>query len=60
MRGENPPNSHELAKLECKLKFLYFLRDLGLRTAIPASTEAFIEYMEKISELLVIEATDVS
>jgi len=60
MRGENPPNSHELAKLECKLKFLYFLRDLGIKTAIPASVAAFVEYMEKVSELSVLEVTDVS
>ena len=43
--------SHEITKLECKVKLLYFLRDIGVKAAKEASIEAFIQYMDTISEM---------
>jgi len=53
MRSENPIHSNELTRLECKLKFFYFLRDLDIKAAIPAAAETFLEYMEKLSEIAI-------
>ena len=42
-----------LRKLESRLKLFYFLRDLGIESAGPTSIQAFLEYMEAVSEVAI-------
>lgn len=49
-KRENYP-LHEIAKVEQKLKLLYFLRDLGITQAEKAKEDAFKIYMYIVGEM---------
>lgn len=51
-RREIPP-LHEVAKLEYKYKFLYFLRDIGIKTANEPAVSVWKEYMYIQGELTI-------
>lgn len=51
-RREIPP-LHEVAKLEYKYKFLYFLRDLGIKSAKGPAVEVWKYYTYIQAELTV-------
>lgn len=45
MNKLNHQSSHEIAKLESKYKFLYFLCDIGIKSAGSPATEAWVDYV---------------
>lgn len=53
VKRELSPFLHEIAILELRYRFMFFLKDLGIKSATPASDEAWQAYMMTISELTV-------
>jgi hypothetical protein len=51
-RREIPP-LHEIAKLELQFRLLFFLRDLGIKSAHTPAKEVWEVYMNVLSELTV-------
>jgi len=51
-RREIPP-LHEIAKLELKFKLLFFLRDLGIKSADAPAVKVWEAYMHILSKLTV-------
>lgn len=47
---------HEIAKLEVTYKFLYMLRDLGIKNANLEAEEVWTAYMFLISQVMVGES----
>lgn len=52
-KREIHPYLHEVSKLELRYRFLFFLRDLNIRSATLQSEIAWKHYMDVISELTV-------
>jgi hypothetical protein len=50
MKGAIPPNSHELAKLESRIKLIYFLRDIGVIDTHVA-TQMWLHYCEILASV---------
>lgn len=40
------PPLHEIAKIELKFKFLYFIRDIGIKSAHAPAVETWKRYMD--------------
>lgn len=51
-RREIPP-LHEVAKLEYKFKLMFFLRDLGIKSACEPADTIWKHYMHILGELTV-------
>jgi hypothetical protein len=52
-KREVPPNAHEIAKLESKMFLLYFLRDIGIKSATEAASDFWDVYVVLLSHLSV-------
>ena len=52
-KREIPPDSHEIAKLDAKVRFLYFLSDLGLKSAVPVASEQWNKFASILAYLSV-------
>lgn len=48
-----PITADEIQGTELRMKFLYFLVDLGIKSAKPAAIEAFKVHMDLLAELTV-------
>jgi len=57
-RREIPP-LHEIAKLELKFKLMFFLRDLGIKSARGPADVIWKHYMFILGELAVVCEDDV-
>lgn len=53
MAKRDIPPLHEIAKLEYRFKFLYFLRDLGIKSAHEPAVAALQYYLDIQAELTV-------
>jgi hypothetical protein len=53
MNQREIPPLHEVAKLEQKIKLLYFLRDLGIKSAYLPAQDVWNRYMFILGELTV-------
>lgn len=50
-KRELPPEAHEIAKLDAKVRFLYFLRDLGIKSACPIAVEQWTKFANVLAHL---------
>lgn len=53
MNKREIPPLHEIAKLEYQYKLLYFLRDLGIKSAQQPAIDAWTYYVYIMAELTV-------
>lgn len=42
---------HEIAKIEYRFKFFYFLRDLGIKSAVEPAQNTIARYMDMLADL---------
>jgi len=47
----SPITVQEIERMERTMKFLYFLRDIGIDSSVEPAREAFTAYMELLAEL---------
>jgi len=58
MNSPGVPKIHEVRRLELIYKFLFFLRDLGIKSAVQPSIDVWTDYMHITGHLILSEIDD--